>query len=146
MDDFNENDNDKKSETSETSSEDSKPDKMMSMFSSYYGMEIEDNNTETVDEEETDEIEKENVQIFEMMQIDSPIFNANLYIREMLLNKNNAELLSEDTRMTHEIRALDSDMQMLVYENYNKFISATETIKRMKNNVEFMEHDMNAVK
>lgn len=37
-------------------------------------------------------------------------------------------------------------MQMLVYENYNKFISATETIKRMKANVEAMDDDMEAVK
>lgn len=37
-------------------------------------------------------------------------------------------------------------MQMLVYENYNKFISATETIKRMKLNVEVMDDDMASVK
>jgi hypothetical protein len=37
-------------------------------------------------------------------------------------------------------------MQMLVYENYNKFISATETIKRMKTNVEAMDDDMGAVR
>jgi hypothetical protein len=37
-------------------------------------------------------------------------------------------------------------MQMLVYENYNKFISATETIKRMKKNVEAMDEDMDAVR
>jgi vacuolar protein sorting-associated protein 51 len=41
---------------------------------------------------------------------------------------------------------LDSDMQMLVYENYNKFISATETIKRMKSNVEAMDGDMSDVR
>ena len=35
---------------------------------------------------------------------------------------------------------------MLVYENYNKFISATETIKRMKNNVDAMDGDMEAVR
>ena len=44
------------------------------------------------------------------------------------------------------IQALDGDMQMLVYENYNKFISATETIKRMKNNVDAMDGDMEAVR
>lgn len=43
-------------------------------------------------------------------------------------------------------QTLDSDMQMLVYENYNKFISATETIKRMKTNVEAMDTDMESVK
>jgi hypothetical protein len=30
-----------------------------------------------------------------------------------------------------EIKALDSDMQTLVYENYNKFISATDTIRKV---------------
>ena len=64
----------------------------------------------------------------------------------MLLHKSAQDLIGEDTKMIHEIRSLDSDMQMLVYENYNKFISATETIKRMKNNVEGMESDMVSVK
>ena len=31
-----------------------------------------------------------------------------------------------------EIKSLDSDMQTLVYENYNKFISATDTIKKVR--------------
>lgn len=33
--------------------------------------------------------------------------------------------------MAAEIKNLDTDLQMLVYENYNKFISATDTIKRL---------------
>ena len=33
-------------------------------------------------------------------------------------------------------------MQMLVYENYNKFISATETIQDMKTKIDGMESDM----
>lgn len=111
-----------------------KPDKIMSMFSSYYGMEAEE-------EEEPQEDENAGA-----MEIDSPNFNANLYVKDLLLKKHSTDLIGEDTRMIHEIRSLDSDMQMLVYENYNKFISATETIKRMKNNVEAMEEDMVSVK
>ena len=30
-----------------------------------------------------------------------------------------------------EIRKLDSNLKTLVYENYNKFISATDTIKKV---------------
>lgn len=41
-----------------------------------------------------------------------------------------------------EVKKLDSDMQMLVYENYNKFISATDTIRKMAQNVEGMEAEM----
>lgn len=37
-------------------------------------------------------------------------------------------------------------MQKLVYDNYNKFITATETIKEMKNDVLAMDQDMEAVK
>ena len=32
--------------------------------------------------------------------------------------------------------------QMLVYENYNKFISATDTIRSMKSNVDGMDATM----
>jgi hypothetical protein len=37
-------------------------------------------------------------------------------------------------------------MQKLVYDNYNKFISATETIKEMKSDVFAMDDDMLAVR
>lgn len=33
-------------------------------------------------------------------------------------------------------------MQMLVYENYNKFISATDTIRSMKSNIDGMSENM----
>lgn len=35
------------------------------------------------------------------------------------------QLLAREAALSREIRALDSDMQTLLYENYNKFISAT---------------------
>ena len=37
-------------------------------------------------------------------------------------------------------------MQKLVYDNYNKFITATETIKEMKNDVFGMDDDMESVR
>ncbi|CAG2186821.1 ANG2 [Mytilus edulis] len=50
--------------------------------------------------------------------------------------------MDEETKMVTQIRALDSDMQTLVYENYNKFISATDTIRKMKNDFKKMEDEM----
>ena len=47
------------------------------------------------------------------------------------VQKSNLEtLLQRHVEMAAEIKNLDTDLQMLVYENYNKFISATEAIKR----------------
>ena len=60
----------------------------------------------------------------------------------MLKAKSLPELVQRSNELSTEIKELDSDMQMLVYENYNKFISATETIQDMKTKVDGMEGEM----
>ncbi|CAK7348424.1 unnamed protein product [Dovyalis caffra] len=67
--------------------------------------------------------------------INSASFDADQYMN-LLVQKSNLEgLLQRHVEMAAEIKNLDTDLQMLVYENYNKFISATDTIKRMKSNI-----------
>ncbi|XP_050237497.1 vacuolar protein sorting-associated protein 51 homolog [Mercurialis annua] len=74
--------------------------------------------------------------------INTAAFDAEQYMN-LLLQKSNLEgLLHKHVEMAAEIKNLDTDLQMLVYENYNKFISATDTIKRMKNNIVGMETNM----
>ena len=43
-------------------------------------------------------------------------------------------------------QSLDGEMQKLVYDNYNKFITATETIKEMKTDVYAMDEDISALR
>jgi hypothetical protein len=50
----------------------------------------------------------------------------------MLQTMNLNDLLKKDDQLIREIKELDTSMQMLVYQNYNKFISATDTIRKMK--------------
>jgi hypothetical protein len=74
--------------------------------------------------------------------INTTSFDSDQYMN-LLVQKSNMEgLLQRHVEMAAEIKNLDTDLQMLVYENYNKFISATETIKRMKNNIVGMEVNM----
>ncbi|KAK4407901.1 Vacuolar protein sorting-associated protein 51 [Sesamum angolense] len=74
--------------------------------------------------------------------INTTAFDADQYMN-LLVQKSNVEgLLQKHVEMAAEIKNLDTDLQMLVYENYNKFISATDTIKRMKNNIVGMETNM----
>ncbi|KAD3068706.1 hypothetical protein E3N88_36586 [Mikania micrantha] len=74
--------------------------------------------------------------------INTTSFDADQYMN-LLVHKSNLEgLLQRHVEMAAEIKNLDTDLQMLVYENYNKFISATDTIKRMKNNIVGMEVNM----
>lgn len=39
--------------------------------------------------------------------------------------------MDHETEVIKDTKTLHSDMQTLVYENYNKFISATDTIKKV---------------
>ncbi|ESQ37854.1 hypothetical protein EUTSA_v10028443mg [Eutrema salsugineum] len=74
--------------------------------------------------------------------INSTSFDADQYM-DLMIKKSNLEvLLQRHVQMAAEIKNLDTDLQMLVYENYNKFISATDTIKRMKSNIFGMEGNM----
>jgi vacuolar protein sorting-associated protein 51 len=74
--------------------------------------------------------------------INSPSFDPEAFVRALLRDGKQEALLRRDEEMVQEVKKLDSDMQMLVYENYNKFISATDTIRKMKQNVESMEAEM----
>lgn len=41
------------------------------------------------------------------------------------------QIMDHEIEIVRDIQALHSDMQTLVYENYNKFISATDTIRKV---------------
>ncbi|ESR57731.1 vacuolar protein sorting-associated protein 51-like [Citrus sinensis] len=74
--------------------------------------------------------------------IDTNSFDADQYMN-LLVQKSSLEgLLQRHVEMAAEIKNLDTDLQMLVYENYSKFISATDTIKRMNSNIVGMEANM----
>ncbi|GLU16762.1 hypothetical protein SLE2022_331770 [Rubroshorea leprosula] len=74
--------------------------------------------------------------------INTASFDPDQYMN-LLVQKSNLEgLLQRHVEMAAEIKNLDTDLQMLVYENYNKFISATDAIKRMKSNIVGMETNM----
>lgn len=50
--------------------------------------------------------------------------------------------MDTETIIVKDTQTLHSDMQTLVYENYNKFISATDTIRKMKTDFKQMETEM----
>ncbi|KAL2507576.1 Vps51/Vps67 family (components of vesicular transport) protein [Forsythia ovata] len=74
--------------------------------------------------------------------INATSFDADHYMNLLVQKANLEELLKKHVEMASEIKNLDTDLQTLVYENYNKFISATDAIKRMKNNINGMEAKM----
>ena len=71
--------------------------------------------------------------------LDRTDFEAKTYVEELLRRQPLDRLLERDAALRRETRTLGSDLQALVYENYSKFIAATETIQEMNSNVGAME-------
>ena len=77
--------------------------------------------------------------------LDSPQFDAAAYCEELLANESLAALVSRGASLDRAITSIDAELKTLVYENYNKFINATDTIKQMRSNVENMQQEMSAL-
>lgn len=77
--------------------------------------------------------------------INGPHFDPEIYLNKLRKECSLGELMDHESCMVKQIRSLDSDMQTLVYENYNKFISATDTIRKMKNDFKKMEDEMDCL-
>jgi len=74
--------------------------------------------------------------------LDSPAFQKDKYIQKQLRTKKLSALVSTEVKLKKECDTLDSEMKTLVYENYNKFISATDTIQQMKTHIIDMDAKM----
>ena len=66
-------------------------------------------------------------------ELDAAEFDAEAFVRGALAERSLEELLKVYTRVLGEIRALDAEKKALVYDNYSKLISATETIRKVGN-------------
>ncbi|BHF79047.1 Vacuolar protein sorting-associated protein 51 [Sparganum proliferum] len=77
--------------------------------------------------------------------IDSSSFDRQAYFTKLLQQCDLNDLMTKEIEVTEQMRALDSEMQTLVYDNYNKFIVATDTIKMMKTDFKFIENEMNSL-
>jgi hypothetical protein len=65
-------------------------------------------------------------------EMDAPAFDADAYVQARLTDSTLEELLKTYTRVLGEIRALDAEKKALVYDNYSKLITATETIRKVR--------------
>ncbi|XP_003738805.1 vacuolar protein sorting-associated protein 51 homolog [Galendromus occidentalis] len=82
---------------------------------------------------------------FDPYNINSTDFNPDLYLQRVFKEYRLTEIMDREQQIHREVQLLDSEMQRLVYDNYNKFISATDTIKKMKTDFQTMEQEMESL-
>ncbi|RNF16091.1 Vps51/Vps67 protein [Trypanosoma conorhini] len=79
------------------------------------------------------------------MDVDSEFFNVGRYVTDLLRRESLKELVEADTQLLRSVRHLDGELQELVYQNYAKFISATDTIREMRDNITEMDAKLQAL-
>lgn len=63
----------------------------------------------------------------------------------LIKNNNLTSLMDEESKLFRQIRMLNSEFHTLLYENYNKLISAAQIIGQMSNNFDHMEQEINTL-
>ncbi|TVY58716.1 Vacuolar protein sorting-associated protein 51-like [Lachnellula cervina] len=69
-------------------------------------------------------------------ELDHAHFDASAYISHALSTQSLSDLLRTYNGVLTDIRALDAEKKALVYDNYSKLIAATETIRKMRANMD----------
>ncbi|KAH8819695.1 Vps51/Vps67-domain-containing protein, partial [Xylogone sp. PMI_703] len=69
-------------------------------------------------------------------EMDAEGFDAEKYVKELLETQGLAQLMKTYHGVLTDIRALDAEKKALVYDNYSKLIAATETIRKMRTNMD----------
>ncbi|KAJ2357027.1 hypothetical protein IWW50_001642 [Coemansia erecta] len=76
------------------------------------------------------------------LDLDSAGFESKRYLKKVLVEEGVGGLLRVDNELVRAVRQIDGEMKTMVYENYSKFISATETIGKMKQDADYMDAEM----
>jgi hypothetical protein len=79
-------------------------------------------------QEKGGEDEEEDIQMTSD-DLDSPYFDPDAHTSKYVVQANVHDVLEVEERLALQVRTLDSTMQTLVYENYSKFIDATDAIR-----------------
>ena len=69
-------------------------------------------------------------------ELDAPGFDAQAHVKGLLEREGLEGILRAEGGLVGEIKSLDGDRKALVYDNYSKLISATDTIRKMRANMD----------
>ena len=73
------------------------------------------------------------------MDINSSCFDAKLLFNESSKTLSIHQLVSQERSLVADIMSLDNDMQTLVYDNYSKFLNASDVVRTFGEKIDFRQ-------
>lgn len=74
--------------------------------------------------------------------IESPQFNSQAYFKQFIKDRSLIEIIEKNNALFTESKQLENDLQNVVYENYSKFIQASDTISSIKTKMTDLDGDL----
>jgi hypothetical protein len=81
------------------------------------------------DDDDDDEEDSDDDNELSPNDLDAATFDARQYTEQLIQTDSIQRLLEEEEQLALQVRTLDSTMQTMVYENYSRFIDATDAIR-----------------
>ena len=74
--------------------------------------------------------------------LNSPLFNTQ---QDIILNNEMTliELITKENKLIHEIKESDIEMKQLIYQNYSKFVFASQTLSSIHESCDVMISNLN---
>lgn len=69
-------------------------------------------------------------------ELDASDFDADAYVKSVLAGQGLEGVLRVEAGLVNEIKGLDGERKALVYDNYSMLIAATDTIRKMRDNMD----------
>ncbi|CAP24855.2 Protein CBR-VPS-51 [Caenorhabditis briggsae] len=80
-----------------------------------------------------------------VLDVTKPDFDVDAYVVKLLREKTLDGLVKEEEEMVSAVRRLDSDVHQIVYENYNKFLTATNTVRKIQDEFTQLDSEMKSL-
>ncbi|KAJ3261584.1 Vacuolar protein sorting-associated protein 51 [Boothiomyces macroporosus] len=73
------------------------------------------------------------------IDIDGPTYHAELSFNMAIKEQTLSELIANNNNLVSDIKDIDGKLKTLVYQNYSKFLTASDTIKQIKTTADDMD-------
>jgi len=78
----------------------------------------------------------------EFTNLDSNLYDVRKSMTSLLKSNGVQKVISKSNELNHDIKTFDQEIQALVCENYNRFIGAIDTVKKIKDNILKLDEKM----
>ena len=78
----------------------------------------------------------------QQFNIDSASFNCQAYLKNFVRERTLVQVIEKNNELFTESKVLDNDQQTLVYENYSKFMAASDTLSELHSQMSALDTDL----